>query len=101
MTLRGIHCVEFPPQIGPQASSLINNLCNEDPVKRLGSNTGVEEIRHHSWFKKFDWKGLRDGITTSPIKPVVKGPCDASNFDTFSDEESSPPDEMSGWDADF
>ena len=31
----------------------------------------------------------------------VRGPADASNFDTYPKEKESPPDELSGWDVDF
>merc|ERR1711881_433926 len=83
MTLRGINCVEFPQQIGAIASHLIRNLCHEDSIKRLGSFAGAEEVRGHSWFRSFDWMALREGKLRSPIKPVVNGPTDTSNFDKF------------------
>lgn len=101
MTLRGINCVEFPRQIGPVASHLIRNLCHQDPMKRLGSFAGADEIRGHSWFRGFDWQALRAQKMKSPIKPNVKGPCDYSNFDKFPDDGPVPPDEVSGWDLDF
>ena len=31
----------------------------------------------------------------------VKGPTDASNFDCYSRDLETPPDELSGWDDDF
>lgn len=100
MTLRGIHCVEFPERIGSTASQLIRGLCHEDPEKRLG-HTGPLEVRRHPWFNKFPWEKLQMAEIPSPIKPTIKGPCDTSHFDPFSDDECIPPDEMSGWDKDF
>ena len=100
MTLRGIHCVEFPERIGNVAGQLIKGLCNEDPDKRLG-HTGPNEVRNHSWFSNFPWDKLQSAEIPSPIKPTISGPCDTSNFDPFSDDEAIPPDEMSGWDKDF
>lgn len=35
------------------------------------------------------------------VKWKVRGPADASNFDTYPKEKELPPDELSGWDADF
>jgi len=101
MTLRGINCVEFPPQIDAVASHLIRNLCFDDPMKRLGSFAGAEEVRSHSWLNNFDWRGLREGKLRSPVKPNIKSPTDISNFDTISDTTENAPEEFSGWDADF
>ena len=34
--------------------SFINNLLQRNPENRLG-NRGINEIKHHSWFKGFEW----------------------------------------------
>lgn len=53
------------------------------------------------WFEGFDWHGLKRRILVAPIIPLVRGPTDATNFDFYSKEADSPPDEFSNWDADF
>ncbi len=40
-----------------QARSLIVNLLNRNPMKRLGAGPkGVEDIKKHAFFKDVDWK---------------------------------------------
>ena len=45
----------FPPDMPPDAMSVITGLLQRDPSKRLGSN-GAEEIKRHPFFSKhIDW----------------------------------------------
>ena len=44
-----------PPDMPPDAMSVITGLLQRDPSKRLGSN-GAEEIKRHPFFSKhIDW----------------------------------------------
>ncbi|XP_023657303.1 cGMP-dependent protein kinase 1 isoform X2 [Paramormyrops kingsleyae] len=102
--LRGIDMVEFPKKITKSAANLIKRLCRDNPSERLGNQkNGVRDIQKHKWFEGFNWEGIRKGTLTPPIIPDVSGPLDTSNFDCFpSDtEDPPPPDEESGWDAEF
>ena len=65
------------PNVGEQARDLLKGLIC-DPEDRLSA----EQIRQHPFFKGLDFKKLRK--MAAPIKPVVKGPLDTSNFDDFS-----------------
>ncbi|XP_036428097.1 cGMP-dependent protein kinase 1 isoform X2 [Colossoma macropomum] len=101
--LRGIDMIEFPKKITKNAANLIKKLCRDNPSERLGNlKNGVKDIQKHKWFEGFNWEGLRKGTLTPPIIPDVSSPTDTSNFDSFpEDNEDPPPDDNSGWDADF
>ena len=53
------------------------------------------------WYQGFDWEGLINKRVSPPITPKIKNAVDASNFDSYPKDTEEPPDEMSGWDADF
>ncbi|XP_055503223.1 cGMP-dependent protein kinase 1 [Leucoraja erinacea] len=101
--LRGIDMIEFPKKITKNAANLIKKLCRDNPSERLGNlKNGVKDIQKHKWFEGFNWDGLRKGTLTPPIVPNVTSPTDTSNFDSFpEDNDEPPPDDDSGWDADF
>jgi len=64
------------PRVGDEARDCISRLIC-DPQDRLTA----EEIRLHPFFKGLDFKRLRE--MEPPIRPVVNGPLDTSNFDDF------------------
>ncbi|KAM7392369.1 hypothetical protein PAMA_007468 [Pampus argenteus] len=101
--LRGIDMIEFPKKITKSAANLIKRLCRDNPSERLGNQkNGVKDIQKHKWFEGFNWDGLRQGTIDSPFTPTVDGPLDNRNFDYFpEDTDDPPPDEESGWDAEF
>ncbi|XP_072335036.1 cGMP-dependent protein kinase 1 isoform X3 [Scyliorhinus torazame] len=101
--LRGIDMIEFPKKITKNAANLIKKLCRDNPSERLGNlKNGVKDIQKHKWFEGFNWEGLRKGTSTPPIVSSVTSPTDTSNFDSFpEDNDDPPPDDNSGWDADF
>lgn len=102
MTCRGIKAVEFPACIKPEPTELIRSLCASDPEQRLGSRAGSSELRQTAWLRDFNFAELRRGHLISPLKPDLNGPFDTSQFDEFSTtSQDTPPDEISGWDADF
>ncbi|XP_020575979.1 phototropin-2-like isoform X2 [Phalaenopsis equestris] len=41
------------------ARQLINGLLHRDPAYRLGSNTGANEIKQHSFFREINWPLIR------------------------------------------
>lgn len=54
------------------------------------------------WFDGFNWEGLTERTLTPPILPNVNSVIDTSNFDEYPrDVDAPPPDDVSGWDADF
>uniref|UniRef100_A0A182J8D1 cGMP-dependent protein kinase n=1 Tax=Anopheles atroparvus TaxID=41427 RepID=A0A182J8D1_ANOAO len=100
--LKGIDMVNFPKHMSRAAVSLIKRLCRDVPSERLGyQRGGVQDIKKHKWFQGFDWDGLVALTLKSPLQPNLHGPLDMSNFDIFPKDLDIPPDEQSGWDADF
>ncbi|KAG5638720.1 hypothetical protein H0H81_010703 [Sphagnurus paluster] len=74
--------LNFGPEIGSEARSVLTGLLTRDPSKRLGVN-GAEEIKRHPFFKNhIDFKKLARKQIHPPFKPSVASPVDVSNFDT-------------------
>lgn len=69
------------PAVGSDARDLLCGLIC-DPQDRLTA----DGIRAHPFFRGLDFKRLRE--MDPPIKPVVNGPEDTSNFDDFSGAEA-------------
>ncbi|CAK5043369.1 unnamed protein product [Meloidogyne enterolobii] len=76
----------FPPEIpiSLEAKNTIKRFCCEVD-KRLGNESGLEEIKNCSFFKKTDWEHIRE--SPAPIRIEVKGIDDTSNFDDFGDAD--------------
>ncbi|XP_070186125.1 cGMP-dependent protein kinase 1-like [Littorina saxatilis] len=103
LILKGVDAVDFPRKITKNAQSLIKKLCRDNPMERLGyGRGGIREIQKHTWFESFNWDGLRTLSLKAPIVPNVKSALDTANFDDYPEEEESPPpDDLTGWDKDF
>ncbi|KAJ6585056.1 serine/threonine protein kinase [Mycena capillaripes] len=71
----------FPPEIGADAQSILQELLKRDPTQRLGVN-GAAEIKKHAFFANMDFKKLLQKKIQPPFKPNVTSPVDVSNFDT-------------------
>ncbi|KAK8748221.1 hypothetical protein OTU49_016378, partial [Cherax quadricarinatus] len=100
--LKGIDMIDYPQHVTRNSISLIKRLCRESPAERLGyQRNGIQDIKKHKWFLGFDWDGLRARSLQPPIIPKIKGPADASNFDSYPRDVDVPGDELSGWDLDF
>jgi cGMP-dependent protein kinase 1 len=95
--LKGIEAIDFPRKITKNAQNLIKKLCREQPNERLG----LKDIIKHPWFEGFNWEGLHRRSMSPPIKPNIKSVTDASNFDEYPEDTDIPPDDVTGWDADF
>ncbi|XP_015920739.1 serine/threonine-protein kinase tricornered isoform X1 [Parasteatoda tepidariorum] len=80
----------FPPEvpISNEARELIQRFCCEAD-KRIGANSGVEEIKQHSFFKGIDWAHIRE--RPAAILVDVKSIDDTSNFDEFPDVDLKIP----------
>jgi len=68
------------PRVGRDARDLLRGLIC-DPQDRLTAC----QIREHPFFRGLDFSRLRE--MEPPIKPVVNGPLDTSNFDDFGNAE--------------
>lgn len=56
--------VPFPSQ------SLVEQLLSKHPPSRLGGSS--TNIKHHKWFRSFDWEGLTDQAIKPPVVPEAK-----------------------------
>jgi hypothetical protein len=81
----------IPPEANLSTASadiLKKLICDSD--ERLGRN-GVDEIKAHPFFDKFDWDGVRK--TQAPYQPTVTSEISNENFDHFDEEEPFYPEE--------
>lgn len=101
--LKGIDAIEFPRNITRNARVLIKKLCRDNPAERLGyQKGGISEVQKHKWFDGFNWEGLRNRTLIPPIQPKVRSVTDTRNFDEYPpDADGPPPDDLTGWDAEF
>lgn len=61
----------FPPDMSPDAKSIMTGLLQRDPSKRLGHN-GADEIKRHPFFARYiDWNKLLAKKIQPPFKPSV------------------------------
>lgn len=89
-----------PDHFSPQASDLIYKLLTFTPEMRLGSGEGgIREIKQHVWFTGMDWEALEKKRLRAPIRPVVRGPLDVSNFEPLDDaaQHFEPPSLWVDW----
>lgn len=74
----------FPPEvpISEEAREIITKFCCE-AERRLGSQKGIEELKHAAFFRGVDWEHIRERPAAIPVE--VKSIDDTSNFDDFPD----------------
>lgn len=68
--------VRIPARISTVGKNLIKQLLKRDPLKRLGSIKGAEEVKLHPFFEGICWKSVENKELKSPIVPkngVVPG----------------------------
>ncbi|KYQ89788.1 putative protein serine/threonine kinase [Tieghemostelium lacteum] len=83
--------LKFPPGISKTTISLLSQLLNRDPSKRLGSGeSDVEEIKQHPFFKSVNWNKMANKEIEPPFKPHLNGPLDLSYFDPNCTLHSQP-----------
>ncbi|KAJ7220493.1 kinase-like domain-containing protein [Mycena pura] len=72
--------LNFPPDMSPEARTVMTGLLQRDPAKRLGAH-GSDEIKKHLFFAKIDWNRLLLKKYPPPFKPSVESVLDVANFD--------------------
>ncbi|GFR00513.1 hypothetical protein TNCT_124361 [Trichonephila clavata] len=82
---------------------LSRNFAETTLQKELVIRRGVfRNYKSISGLMAFTMMGLRTRTLVPPIIPQVRSPIDYSNFDRYPpDEDTPPPDDLSGWDQDF
>uniref|UniRef100_A0A914C6Z0 non-specific serine/threonine protein kinase n=1 Tax=Acrobeloides nanus TaxID=290746 RepID=A0A914C6Z0_9BILA len=83
----------FPPEIpiSADAKNAIKRFCCEAD-KRLGHNSGIEEVKQCSFFKRVNWEHIRE--LPAPIRVEVSGIADTRHFDDFPEADLSWPAEL-------
>jgi protein kinase X len=76
--------IEFPRHFDYAAKQVLRKLLHIDQAQRLGSaKNGGDEVKREQWFVGISWTDLYDRKVEPPIKPIVKSPGDATNFDSY------------------
>jgi len=76
--------MSFPSHFDSAAKDLIRKLLTADRTRRLGNlKNGVEDIKHHKWFKGVDWATLVDRSQPAPIIPEVRHEGDTQHFEVY------------------
>jgi serine/threonine kinase 38 len=80
----------FPPEvpISNESRELILKFCCE-AERRIGSCSGVGDIKQHAFFKGMDWEHVRERPAAIPVE--VRSIDDTSNFDDFPDVDLQIP----------
>ncbi|KAF6717683.1 cGMP-dependent protein kinase 1 [Oryzias melastigma] len=101
--LRGIDMIQFPRKVTKSATNLIKGLCRERPSERVGNQKNrLRDVQKHKWFDGFNWDGLRQRSIRAPFEPAVGRTLEHSSYGSFTeDTDEPPPDDGSGWDAEF
>jgi serum/glucocorticoid-regulated kinase 2 len=62
----------------------------KDPINRLGTKEGLDEVMRHPWLQAIDFQKLLEKHLEAPFKPKLSADLlDVSNFDTqFTSEEA-------------
>eukprot|EP00928_Gymnodinium_smaydae_P028260 TRINITY_DN2159_c0_g1_i1.p1 TRINITY_DN2159_c0_g1~~TRINITY_DN2159_c0_g1_i1.p1 ORF type:complete len:121 (+),score=45.55 TRINITY_DN2159_c0_g1_i1:134-496(+) len=84
--------IVFPKMFDKNAKSLVKKLLTAELSKRFGNlKNGVDDIKHHKWFKDVPWDQLLEKQIAAPYKPPVKSETDTSCFEDYPDSEELPP----------
>ncbi|KAG0175065.1 serine/threonine protein kinase psk1 [Apophysomyces sp. BC1034] len=74
--------LQIPYYVSSDAKDLLVKLLRKNPNVRLGSSDdGIQRIKSHRFFRRVDWKQVRDRSAQPPITPIVTDPTLAENFD--------------------
>ena len=74
--------VKFPKSLNlsDDAKDIINQLLDNNPKKRLGSQNGIEEIKAHPFFENIDFDSIERKKIPSPYIPDLFNDIDVENF---------------------
>jgi len=75
--------LRFPPFLSDACKSIITQLLDRNPKKRLGSTSDFEDVKAHAFFAGINWQDLFDKKIKPSFKPAVKknDESDTSQFD--------------------
>ncbi|XP_010683458.2 serine/threonine-protein kinase AtPK2/AtPK19 [Beta vulgaris subsp. vulgaris] len=74
--------IKLPGYLTSEAHSLLKELLQKDPSRRLGSGVlASEEVKRHKWFKSINWKKLDARDIQPSFRPEVAGKLCTANFE--------------------
>ena len=81
--------VKYPVtvNIGNNAKEVINGLLEKDPLKRIGTNKGVEDLKQFKFFEEVDFRLVLSKKVNAPFVPTVDKDNVVRNFDMKEIEE--------------
>jgi len=80
--------IAMKPYFSNEAISLLKQLLERDPTKRIGySERDADELREHPFFKEIDWIAVANKTHETVYKPRVKGKEDTSCIDKLFTKE--------------
>ena len=82
--------VKFPKRVNlsEDAKDVIRKLLEKNPKKRLGSQSGIEEIKNHPFFASLDFDAIVQKKIPAPFIPQLTNDTDVQYFDDeFTSEE--------------
>jgi hypothetical protein len=63
---------------------MLIKLLHPNPFHRLGSGrNGIQEIKHHPFFDRFDWDALENAKMKAPYLPPISNIMDTSHFEKY------------------
>ncbi|KAF3780582.1 Phototropin-2 [Nymphaea thermarum] len=71
----------FPSSVSLEARQLIHRLLHRDPINRLGSNGGANEIKQHPFFRGINWPLIRCMMPPQLDVPIQMIRNESDNFD--------------------
>ena len=60
--------LKLPDSLSEEEKDLLKGLLETDPLKRLGSKNGAEELKKHEYFKEVDWEEYKNKKKDGPFK---------------------------------
>ena len=61
----------YPKYLTQDAVSMLRNLLNKDPSRRLGARRDTRSILMHPFFRTVNWDAVLQKRVTPPVKPVT------------------------------
>jgi serum/glucocorticoid-regulated kinase 2 len=59
--------LELPEHITPLCKDLLTKLLHKNPLKRLGSHRGAEEVKEHPYFSDINWLEVYERKLQTPL----------------------------------
>lgn len=75
--------IQFPPEMSPDAVSLISGLLIRDPYHRLGGVAGAEEVMQYPYFDDIVWADYLALAVKPPFRPHTHSNMDILDFRFF------------------